>query len=263
MRFLCLFFVLQHPIASSIKVSTNSAEFEAASYPSGIPISNGPKPEMLMPGDSYLPEGVGCQDQPKWTKMPLVTEAVPAKMLISPGWNGFCQSGWSACPDAVANKDYSYYWKSLGPEWVKAAGTIDKAYCAKNGWLTPEYRAMLHNFTALHEKAKEECGTKWNKPEYNIASSSASGVLQAVMGSVRAASVLPLKSLLWKAMTNPADILMSELAAHQAAAWNCAMGDVGCDIFYCNAAYCDKGHGVLGELDQCEGYDKVSQTISA
>merc|ERR1719222_650819 len=136
-----------------------------------------------MPGDSYLPEGVGCQDQPKWTKMPLVTEAVPAKMLISPGWNGFCQSGWSACPDAVANKDYSYYWKGLGPAWVNFAGVIDSEYCRQNGWLKPEFRAIMHDFEALQAKGEEECTTKWNKPEFLQDTLGLMGVKDAMQNS--------------------------------------------------------------------------------
>merc|ERR1719277_1876432 len=121
------------------------------------------------------------------------------------GWNGFCQAGFNICPDAVANKDYSYYWRSLGPKWVNLGGQVDKIYCARNGWLKPEFRAIFHNFTALQQKGEEECTSKWSKPEYRMDTLGIMGVKDALMESVKydAVSAVRKRGFLKTLITEP------------------------------------------------------------
>merc|ERR1719436_2030735 len=50
---------------------------------------------------------------------------------------------------------------------------------------------------------------------------------------------------------------MDAESASVAAAWNCALGDLSCDIAYCNYAYCEKPGGGVGIMSECEGWDAV------
>jgi len=266
MIYCCLYFILQLSTAASIIISQTPV------LPAGVPKpADAPLKEMMEPGLSYLPQGAGCAQQPEWSKTaPPMTPAIKFK---DAGWDGFCQIEWTVCPDAAANKDYSYYWRSLGPDWVKTAGPVDKIYCAHNGWLKPEFRAILHNFTALQQKGEEECATKWSKPEYRLDTTGLLGVVDAPMESL-IANKDAIKEIIKARVGSvqkhgfmdimesiPANLLMNEKSAHMDAAWNCAMGDVSCDIAYCNSAYCEKSDGTIGVMDECEGWDKVHNTI--
>merc|ERR1719317_737795 len=37
--------------------------------------------------------------------------------------------------------------------------------------------------------------------------------------------------------------------------WTCAMGASGCDMAYCAYSFCKKPNGVIGEYEECEGWD--------
>merc|ERR1719291_1387049 len=80
--------------------------------------------------------------------------------------NGFCQLNFAkSCVDAIANKDYLYWAKSVN---LKAPGSIENAawdgrYCRLNGFLNPSLVALQHNFTATQTKAAELCKTKYAK----------------------------------------------------------------------------------------------------
>jgi len=221
----------------------------------GMPSYESPHADMMEPGLSYLPKGAGCTSQPEWAKN--ASSSTPAIQYNSSSWNGFCQSGWTACPDAVANKDYSYYWRSLGAEWVQFAGAVDGEYCRKNGWLTPKYRAIYKDFEALKTAADEECKMKWSKPEYQLDNVGLDGVSTAIQQSMKD-SVRDVKEngVLTSLRTmSLGRLMMSETGAGIAAAWNCAMGSVACDIAYCNHAYCDTGDGTFGIMDECDRWD--------
>merc|ERR1712228_300621 len=58
-----------------------------------------------------------------------------AKSFNIEGWSGFCEMGWSLCPDAKVNKDYMYYAKGLGTRWATKHKGADEIYCGLNGWL--------------------------------------------------------------------------------------------------------------------------------
>jgi len=226
MKYLCFFLFLQ--LSNSAHLRSSGVTMRHA-----IPMLS-PGANTLEPGFSYSkPIWSGCNrhDQPEWAKRdtPEISKT-PAKEFNVGGWNGFCQMGWSLCPDARANKDYQYYAKGVGPVWVRSVGSADKEYCGKNGWLKPEIASIVHNFTALQAKGEELCKTKYAIPFQDTA---------RIMG-----------------VSDIADVTTEE-GAHQGAAWNCALGDLACDLAYCNYAYCEKGDGSFGMLDECEGWDKV------
>merc|ERR1712050_541601 len=117
----------------------------------------------------YLPHGVGCGMPPD---LPMSMGALtrPAASYMRPAnhsagyWDGFCQIGWTACPDARANRDYLYYAKQVAAPpstWLRQNGAIDAQYCLNNGWLEPEIRNIVNNFTALQAKGEELCKTKY------------------------------------------------------------------------------------------------------
>jgi len=252
---------LQLTAAASTILKTHGAAGSSSRQP-----GNAPLPEMMAPGESYLPEGVGCTQQPKWSASDsfnsFLTYVTPAMKFKNAGWNGFCQMGWPLCPDAVANQDYSYYWKGLGPSWVKGAGDIDAEYCRVNGWLKPEIRSIARNFTALQALGEEQCKTKWSKPEFNMDGALLYGVVPAILTGIQetSAKILehPLKTMM---KTNKGNAIMTEKAAGMTAAWNCALGSVSCDIAYCNYGYCEKSDGTVGIMDECEGWDEVRKQI--
>mmetsp|Transcript_106823 Transcript_106823/g.217901 ORF Transcript_106823/g.217901 Transcript_106823/m.217901 type:complete len:267 (+) Transcript_106823:78-878(+) len=261
MRF-CFLFVLQLPSAASLIVKELPALLKdlksiGKTYPTLNHKGSGdaPWPENIEPGVTYLPQGVGCTSQPEWAK---TDSTAPAIEYNTSGWNGFCQMGWSLCPDAVVNKDYSYYWAGLGPDWTKLAGKVDSQYCMQNGWLKPEFRAILHDFEALQAKGEEECKTKWSK--YGLDTVGLQGLQSIMRGRLQEhmAGTFVLKESWSTILSTPlGEFVMDESTAGQAAAWNCAMGSVSCDIAYCNHAYCEKSDGSVGIMDECEGWDRI------
>merc|ERR1712232_652725 len=46
-------------------------------------------------------------------------------------------------------------------------------------------------------------------------------------------------------------------SAGVAAAWNCALGELACDMAYCNYAYCVHPNGTLGKMGECPGFDPI------
>lgn len=214
---------------------------------------NKPYPELLE-HEYALPEGSGCGKRPLF---PLTSVTTPATKYIAPGsgsdpgWNGFCEMGWSLCPDAAANHDYSYYWRGLGPKWVEYASGPDSQYCLNNGWLKPEVARLVRNFTALKAKGEELCREQFAPTPENHYDE---------LGIMGINMVMDLASKNREAAKLRGDrgySAMDAEAASMSAAWNCALGDVSCDIAYCNYAYCEKPDGSAGIMSECEGFDPV------
>merc|ERR1712039_585004 len=128
-------------------------------------LPNKPFEDLLEPNCTYkYGEKSGCGKPPEWvqkarerntsyqTFTPLSKYYRPPS-ADDPGYNGFCEIGWTACPDAAKNNDYYYYAKALGPKWVTGTvagipiGDADKYYCFFNGWLEPEIAVLTRNFT--------------------------------------------------------------------------------------------------------------------
>jgi len=219
-----------------------------------VPIRNEPYSEMLE-HEYALPVGSGCGTRPDIPR----NNSAPARSFLvagsgsDPGWNGFCELGWTLCPDAVANQDYSYYWRGLGPNWVGLAGSIDSQYCLNNGWLKPDIARIVRNFTALKAKGEELCREKYQ--EFTVDGYKPYDVLNCSDG----ANVAVELGLDHKATAESHGVkdysVMDGEAAAVAAAWNCALGDVSCDIAYCNYAYCEQPDGTAGIMSECEGWD--------
>lgn len=155
--------------------------------------------------------------------------------------NGFCELNFAkSCVDAVANQDYLYWAKSLDlrhPTMRQHAGR-DALYCRVNGFLAPDVVRLQSNFTGMQQKAAELCGTRYAK--HNIST----------------LSFLNMTST-WRSDGEEP----SQSDAEVLAAWNCAMGDLGCDMAMCAYSFCDKGNGVVGVYDECSNWDPVQGMI--
>lgn len=171
--------------------------------------------------------------------IPLVQLNRPA-IATRPFTNACCELNMQKpCIDAIENKDYMYYAKGINlngaPDAVKH---YDGQYCLMNGFLQPEYVRMSHDFQAMQAAAAELCSTKYAR-EFNISAI-----------TLREQQLVYFKSI--SASDTP-----SLDVAEFIAAWNCAMGDLACDLTYCTYTYCDLGNGATGVLGECDGWDKV------
>lgn len=152
--------------------------------------------------------------------------------------NAFCELNYAkSCADAVANWDYLYWAKSLdftAPE-MHGGAVFDARYCHANGFLEEDVVALQHNFTALRDRARGLCETKYAKRGIERLSF-VDGMRQARYGDPTAPSLDEAEAL---------------------AAWNCAMGDLGCDMAGCAYSFCSKGENSYGIYDECQGWDPV------
>jgi len=154
--------------------------------------------------------------------------------------NGFCELNFAkSCADAVANQDYLYWPKSinLNASASRANAAWDARYCALNGFLEHDIVSLQHDFGGLRSKGETLCKTKYSK--YNTEKLSFMDMMSAARYDDETAPKLEEAELL--------------------AAWNCAMGDLGCDLALCAYSFCKKGasseHGLY---DECEGWDPVN-----
>ncbi|CAE7356840.1 unnamed protein product [Symbiodinium pilosum] len=159
-------------------------------------------------------------------------------------------SGWcelnteKACADALYNQDYMMFAKAIQipklPLVNYSAASWDQFYCYYNGWLSPEIKAMQHDFEGMKAKGKEYCdsdalvrlGSKGNM------------TLHAML-----ARWLPAAPFFPGSRPSVQD-------AHFIAAWTCAMGSAACDMAYCAYTYCVKEDG-FGTYAECAGWDPV------
>eukprot|EP00441_Pelagodinium_beii_P038598 CAMPEP_0197634310 /NCGR_PEP_ID=MMETSP1338-20131121/10438_1 /TAXON_ID=43686 ORGANISM="Pelagodinium beii, Strain RCC1491" /NCGR_SAMPLE_ID=MMETSP1338 /ASSEMBLY_ACC=CAM_ASM_000754 /LENGTH=300 /DNA_ID=CAMNT_0043206149 /DNA_START=48 /DNA_END=950 /DNA_ORIENTATION=+ len=164
--------------------------------------------------------------------------ALPAVQLYQKGSNGFCELNFAkSCADAVANKDYLYWPKSLDFAHPSMRSNLrwDARYCQLNGFLERSVVELQHNFTALQEKAQQLCQTKY-----------------AAHGTENLTFLDMLQMSNHEDETAP-----SLIEAEKMAAWNCAMGDLGCDMAMCAYSFCEKSGGSTGLYSECTGWDPV------
>lgn len=166
----------------------------------------------------------------------------PAASFVARGHGrettGFCELNFAkGCADAVANKDYLYWPKSLDLKHpaLRENAAWDGRYCHANGFLKPEFVALQHNFSAFRDKADELCRTKYSQ-----------------LGGEKL-TFLDMMQLARHEDTTAPSLKEAELLA----AWNCAMGDLGCDLAMCIYSFCDKGGGEIGLYDECPGWHPV------
>lgn len=152
--------------------------------------------------------------------------------------NGFCELNFAkSCVDAVANKDYLYWPKSLdlASAAMRANSPWDARYCHLNGFLERSIVELQNNFTGMQGKARELCSTKYDK--YGIDKLTFLDMMSKSRYDDREAPTLEEAELL--------------------AAWNCAMGDLGCDMAMCAYSFCRKDGGSFGLYGECAGWDPV------
>lgn len=154
------------------------------------------------------------------------------------GANGFCTLNFAkSCADAVANQDYSYFAKSIDfhNPTMRANVRWDGRYCHLNGFLEESVVKLQHNFTALQHHARELCETKYAKH------------------GVERLSFLDMLELSRQEKADAPSLQEAETMA----AWNCAMGELGCDIAMCAYSFCDKAGSQPGLYGECEGWDPL------
>jgi hypothetical protein len=151
--------------------------------------------------------------------------------------NGFCELNFAkGCVDAVANQDYLYWPKSinLNSSTSRSNAAWDGRYCNLNGFLEHDIVSLQHDFESLRRKGQSLCKEKYSK--YNVDKLSFMDMMAAARYDDEAAPKLEEAELL--------------------AAWNCAMGDLSCDLALCAYSFCKKASGV-GLYNECEGWDPV------
>jgi len=206
-------------------------------------LCNTPKPERLG-GKVYKEFRTDCgsMSSPRGpTKEQLVKPVVDFLETGASGkraTNAYCELNFAkSCVDAVANKDYLYWAKSLDfaePNMRKNA-IFDARYCKLNGFLSKDTVRIASNFTAMQEKARDLCQSKYAK--YGIQKLSFMDMMTRARYTDESAPTLE--------------------EAEQLAAWNCGMGDLGCDMAGCAYSFCSKGENSYGVYDECEGWHPV------
>jgi hypothetical protein len=152
--------------------------------------------------------------------------------------NGFCELNFAkSCVDAVANHDYLYWPKSmnLNASTSRSNAAWDARYCNLNGFLEHDIVSLQHDFEGLRKKGESLCKEKYST--HGIDKLSFMDMMAAARYDDEAAPKLEEAELL--------------------AAWNCAMGDLGCDLALCAYSFCKQSAGGLGLYDECEGWDPV------
>jgi hypothetical protein len=205
-----------------------------------------PLPERMAAGTTYTAFRTDCgsRSSPKGPKAEDLT-APAASLFKAEHSNGFCELNFAkSCADAIVNEDYMYWAKSMD---MTEASMHDNAqweagYCALNGFLKPEIVALQHNFSGMRAKADELCKTKY-----------------AVHGIENITFV---DMMTWARRDGThgqhAAGTPSKEAAEKLAAWNCAMGDLGCDMTLCAYSFCQKSENSFGLYGECGDWHPVT-----
>lgn len=152
--------------------------------------------------------------------------------------NGFCELNFAkSCADAIANKDYSYWPKTfdLKEHRLQAVAKWDARYCRLNGFLSMKVKSLQHDFEGMQAEARHLCATKYSK--YGVEKMSFIDMMERAV------------------YDDPAGPTLED--AERLAAWNCAMGDVGCDMAMCAYSFCEQSNGTVGLYDECRGWHPV------
>merc|ERR1719382_974509 len=87
----------------------------------------------------------------------------------------------------------------------------EAGYCALNGFLEPDITALQHNFSGMRAKADELCRTKY------------------VRYGIDKLTFVDMMSWARRDADQASTATPDQETAEKLAAWNCAMGDLGCD----------------------------------
>lgn len=208
-----------------------------------------PDPSRLAQGTKYTEFRSDCGET-RWDEVKLLFpknlfKPVHSFSRVEKGlqtklpMNGFCELNMQkSCADAIVNKDYMYYAKSInvfgGP--VK---TYDWSYCALNGWLEKDVVKLAHSgdFKAMQKYASDQCNTKY--AVYNWRK-----MTLAHMAKFYTSGMMTMGKPNFK-------------DANSLGAWNCAMGDAACDMTFCAYTFCNLGDGKERAYEECPGWDPI------
>jgi len=148
--------------------------------------------------------------------------------------NGYCELNiQKVCADALYNKDFLFQAKSVV---IPPGNNFDPVYCNENGWLTPEFVKLQHDFELLDRKQSELCKVKY--APYKVDTITFADFMdQYMLGLIRG---YPTRE-----------------EAEFTGAGVCAMGNAGCDMAYCAYSFCNLGDGKIGKYDECPGWDPI------
>jgi len=164
--------------------------------------------------------------------------ALPAVQLGGGAAEGFCALNFAkSCADAVANQDYLYFAKGIDFNHPSMSSNVrwDGRYCRLNGFLETQVLQLHRNFTALQQHADELCRTKYAKH------------------GIERLSFLDMLQLSKQEDSNAPSLEEAEMMA----AWNCAMGDLGCDMAMCAYSFCKQGDSHTALYGECPGWTPV------
>jgi len=165
------------------------------------------------------------------------TKDIPFVNISEPGTSAACELNYQkACSDAVYNKDYVYFGKSI--DLSSAEAKVDGHFCLQYGFLEPSLVAIADNFTALHMKGVELCRTKFAKYRWDTITFSQ---FEAV------------------AHTASQRGYPTRWEAEFVAAAKCALFDMhlGCEIAFCAYTFCKNGDGTVSAYNECPGFTQL------
>eukprot|EP00413_Alexandrium_margalefii_P014442 CAMPEP_0204532138 /NCGR_PEP_ID=MMETSP0661-20131031/11561_1 /ASSEMBLY_ACC=CAM_ASM_000606 /TAXON_ID=109239 /ORGANISM="Alexandrium margalefi, Strain AMGDE01CS-322" /LENGTH=291 /DNA_ID=CAMNT_0051538357 /DNA_START=68 /DNA_END=943 /DNA_ORIENTATION=- len=170
---------------------------------------------------------------PSFKEIPLITFSRPAGNGRN-ATTAWCELNFQKmCADGIYNRDFLFQAKSITYRlnW-------DSTYCYLNGWLAPEFVALQHDFDGMNAKQKALCASpKYMQYGWNSTYNYHDFENAYDLGNYRGYPTYD--------------------EAIKVGAFQCAMGNAGCDISYCAYSYCDLGNGVIGRYSQCPGWDPV------
>jgi len=200
-----------------------------------------PLPERLG-GKIYTEFRTDCGKESTPTGPSADALTKPAVLLQKGGsGNGFCELNFAkSCADAIANRDYLYWAKSqdMAAPAMRKSAQWEASYCHSNGFLGADIVALQHNFTGMQARAKQLCATKYVQHDQEK---------------------LSFVDMMASANKRDRGLLLSRKEAERLAAWNCAMGDLGCDMAMCAYSFCARNGGEgFGLYHECQGWTPVA-----
>lgn len=177
------------------------------------------------------------------------------------------------CADAIFNRDWLFQAKAV--DIRKSYGTsYDPSYCHHNGWLSPELRALQHDFDGLKLKADEFCSSQDVKQCHididclKIVSLSFSfgftDSLPRFFCKRLTKTVQDQQKILSMTMKDANETYWlgyyrgrpSPEEARETALWTCAMGTAACDMAYCTYSFYELNRS-FGIYNDCNGWDPI------
>eukprot|EP00913_Durusdinium_trenchii_P000623 g576.t1 len=190
-------------------------------------LCNQPLPERITRPYEAFRKDCGKYSSPSGPSLDIM--ALPAVQLGGGAAEGFCALNFAkSCADAVANQDYLYFAKGIDFNHPSMSSNVrwDGRYCRLNGFLETQVLQLHRNFTALQQHADELCRTKYAKHGIERLSFLEREIHTAPAAKPSATQQIDMLQLSKQEDSNAPSLEEAEMMA----AWNCAMGDLGCDM---------------------------------